>query len=94
MDEPTGLEAALIKPSRAAEVFRLAATAMFSDWRDDASIETRVIQRVDAWSRQRIPAILDGEPVQLQPEVEVKFLPVAFRALAPARDLSPAGGSA
>ena len=76
----------------ASEAFRLAATAVFSDWRNDASVETQVVRRAHAWARSRIPAILDGETVRLSTYAEIKFLPVAFRALAPAAPLAEAEG--
>ncbi|NEX92833.1 diacylglycerol kinase family lipid kinase [Caulobacter sp. 17J65-9] len=94
MDAPVGLEAAVLNPADAAEAFRLAARALFSDWRADPSVETRTVQQARAWARTRIPAILDGEPVQLENEVEVRFVPVAFRALAPAPGPDPDKGSA
>ena len=78
-----GLEAAVMTTADANEAFRLAATAVFSDWRNDASVETQVVKRAHAWARSRIPAILDGETVQLATYAEIRFLPVAFRALAP-----------
>ncbi|MBC6983202.1 diacylglycerol kinase family protein [Caulobacter sp. 17J80-11] len=84
LDEPVGLEAAVLNPTDAAEAFRLAARALFSDWRADPSVETRTVRRARAWARTRIPAVLDGEPIQLENDVEVRFVPVAFRALAPA----------
>lgn len=78
-----GLEAAVMTPAKASEAFRLAATALFSDWRNDPSVETQVIKRAHAWARSRIPAILDGETVRLDTFTEVRFDAVAFRALAP-----------
>lgn len=83
LDEPVGLEAAAMDPHDTSQAFRLAATALFSDWRSDASVTTRPARRIDVRSRSRIPAVIDGEPVQLPAEATVKFLPRAFRALAP-----------
>lgn len=79
-----GLEAAVMTTADAREAFRLAATAVFSDWRNDPSVETRVVKRANAWARSRIPAILDGETVRLSSDAQVTFQQVAFRALAPA----------
>jgi diacylglycerol kinase family enzyme len=42
-----------------------------------------------AWARGRIPAILDGEPLRLNPGVMFHFKPDAFRALAPPLDPPP-----
>ncbi len=83
MDEPTGLEAAAMTPSGAAEAFRLGANALFSDWRQDPAVTTRPARRINVRARSRIPAVLDGEPVLLRHEAEVRFTPKAFRALAP-----------
>lgn len=83
MDEPDGLEAASMNPADAAEVFRLAATALFGDWRHDASVTTQPARRVRMKARSRIPAVLDGEPMLLPHEVIVAFIPRAFQALAP-----------
>jgi diacylglycerol kinase family enzyme len=83
MDENTGLEAAVMNPSDAAEVLRLAAHAVMNDWRDDPSVTTRSIRRASIRARSRIPAVVDGEPVLLRHEARVRFLSTAFRALAP-----------
>jgi diacylglycerol kinase family enzyme len=85
MDEPSGLEAAVLDIENAAEGFRLAAKTLFSDWRDDPTVETLTIKRVYASAAQPIPAILDGEPTQLPREAEIRFVQRAFRALAPPR---------
>ena len=45
LDEPVGLEAAAMDPSDTGQAFRLAATALFSDWRQDASVTTKQIGR-------------------------------------------------
>lgn len=94
MTEPTALEAAVLDPANAAEAFRLAARALYADWRADQAVETREARTVLAWSRTPIPAILDGEPVHLGREVEVRFTPQAFRALAPGRDAAAGTGAA
>lgn len=83
METPNGLEAAAMDPSDAAQAFRLAANALFSDWRHDPAVSTRPARRIDVQARSRIPAVIDGEPVLLKPEATVRFLPKAFRALAP-----------
>jgi diacylglycerol kinase family enzyme len=94
LTEPSGLEAAVLNPNNAAEAFRLAARTLYADWRADPAVATRETRLVHAWARAPIPAILDGEPVHLGREVEVRFAPVAFRALAPARDVSSTTGAA
>ncbi|KPF74752.1 diacylglycerol kinase [Brevundimonas sp. AAP58] len=83
MEEPVGLEAAAMNPMDASEAFRLAATALFSDWRQDPSVATQSAKRIRIRARSRIPAVLDGEPTLLPPDTTVRFVPKAFRALAP-----------
>lgn len=78
-----GLEAAVMGVQGASEAFRLAAHAVFSDWRNDPAVETKVVKRAQAWARSRIPAILDGETVRLGDTAEVRFQSVAFQVLAP-----------
>lgn len=90
LKDDEGLEAAVMTTNDAREAFRLAATAVFSDWRNDPSVQTQVVRRAHAWARSRIPAILDGETVRLSTYAETKFLPCAFRALAPLPDSTPA----
>lgn len=84
MDEPVGLEAAAMSTASAAEAFRLAAHALFDDWRRDPAVRTRPTRRATLAARSRIPAVIDGEPVLLPVRAEVRFRPRAFRALAPA----------
>ncbi len=83
MDEPVGLEAAAMSTHGAAEAIRLAAHAVFDDWRKDAAVRTRPTKRAVMRARSRIPAVIDGEPVLLGQEATVIFRPRAFRALAP-----------
>lgn len=83
MDEPVGLEAAEMNPADAAEVFQLAATALFSDWRQHSSVMTKPARRIRIRARSRIPAVLDGEPTLLPPDTTVTFMPKAFQALVP-----------
>lgn len=83
LDEPVGLEAAAMNPVDAAEAFRLAATAVFSDWRQDPSVMTQPARRIRIKARSRIPAVLDGEPTLLPNDTTVTFIAKAFQALAP-----------
>jgi diacylglycerol kinase family enzyme len=78
------LEASALDLKGAADVFRLGFNALTSDWRNDPSVAVSPALSVEAWARGSIPATLDGEPIRLPHEVEVKFLPRAFRALVPA----------
>ncbi|MBB5745027.1 diacylglycerol/lipid kinase family protein [Brevundimonas variabilis] len=83
MDEPIGLEAAAMDPSDTSQAFRLAANALFSDWRHDPSVSTKSARRIEAWGRSKIPAVVDGEPMLLPHETVITFIPKAFMALAP-----------
>lgn len=83
MDEQTGLEAAAMNPADALQAFRLAAHAVFDDWRQDPAVTTKSIQQATVRARSRIPAVIDGEPALLRHEARVRFIPAAFRALAP-----------
>ena len=92
MQEPVGLEAAAMNPADAAEAFRLAANAVFSDWRQDPSVVTQSARLIRVRGRSRIPAVLDGEPVLLPNDITVAFKAKAFQALVP--EPKPAAGSA
>lgn len=83
LQEPVGLEAAAMNLSDVSEAFRLAANAVFSDWRQDPSVETKPARLVRIRGRSRIPAVLDGEPVLLPNDVTVAFKAKAFQALVP-----------
>lgn len=83
MDENSGLEAAAMNPADAVQAFRLAAHAVFDDWRQDPAVATRAIQQATVRARSRIPAVIDGEPALLRREATVRFIRTAFRALAP-----------
>jgi diacylglycerol kinase family enzyme len=91
MDEPVGLEAAAMNPSDAAQAFRLAAHALFDDWRHDPNVTTKPARWITVSARSKIPAVIDGEPMLLGREASVTFLPRAFMALAP-RVAAPEGG--
>lgn len=90
MDENTGLEAAAMNPTDAAQAFRLAAHAVLNDWRNDPAVTTRATRKVEVKARSRIPAVIDGEPILLRQTAQVRFIKKAFRALAP----DPATGGA
>lgn len=83
MVDPVGLEAAAMNPADAAEAFRLATHALFNDWRTDPSVRTQPARDIVVGARSRIPAVIDGEPVMLGHAARARFIPKAFRALAP-----------
>lgn len=81
------LEIDALDPKGAAEAFRLGFRALvsefFGDWRDDPAVTARKCDRARAWASSPIPAILDGEPTRMPKQVDIRFDPCAFRALAP-----------
>lgn len=77
------LEAAALDPSSALDVFRLGFNAARGQWREDPSVSVGRCRTGRVWARGRIPAILDGEPARLDPQVSIRFRPKAFRALVP-----------
>lgn len=87
-DEDTMLEAVVIDPDGPLDVLKLAARALLAEWRDDPSVETARVRTVVIRSEGGIPAILDGETVELPSEVTVQFVRTAFRALVPAEPLA------
>jgi diacylglycerol kinase family enzyme len=87
------LEAAALDPQGITDALRIGARAVLSrlvgDWRNDPAVEVARCQAGRAWTEgSHMRAILDGEPTRLHKQAEIRFVPVAFRALAPPR--SPA----
>jgi diacylglycerol kinase family enzyme len=87
MDEQTALEAAAVDPIGAIEAFRMAFHYAFGEWRNDPAIHTRPCKTGRARTRGSMPVILDGESIRLKSPVEIRFIPKAFRALEPRRDV-------
>lgn len=81
-----GLEAAAMKTADTGQALRLAANAVFGDWRNDDAVDTERTRKVRLWGRSRIPAVIDGETVPVGREAEVRFVPHAFTALALSAD--------
>jgi diacylglycerol kinase family enzyme len=88
-DDAPGLEAAALDPAGALDVFRLAFAAAAGSWRHDQAVAVSLCQRAYIWAGGPIPAILDGEPIQLGRTAMACFNPEAFRALVPADRESP-----
>ena len=84
-DNERSLEAAAITPSNALEAFSLALRAVFSEWRADPNVVTAKVKRVRVQADEPIPAILDGETVEIGATASVDFVPNAFKALVPAK---------
>jgi len=87
-DAPVGdaavMEAAVLDPSGPRAGARLALNNLLGDWRHDPDVTVRACANGQVWAREPIPALLDGEYFRLARQVEARFHPHAFRALAPA----------
>ena len=82
--EDAVLEAVALDPSTAADLFGLAFHAAFDGWRNDTSVTRAKVRSVTVRAHGEIPVIFDGEKVEIEREVKIEFVPVAFRALVPA----------
>ena len=83
-DSEQALEAAVIDVESAAEVIGLVSTAAFGKWRDDRNTLLTRTKSVRVQSRNDIPAILDGEKINLGRSAEINFVPKAVTVLVPA----------
>ncbi len=88
-DEPL-LEVAALHTASLTDAMRLGMHALLSevigDWRNDPSVEVTRRRSGMVWAEGgHVHAVLDGEPMRLGRRVKVGFVPVAFRALAPAQ---------
>lgn len=84
-DSEQALEAAVIDVESAAEVIGVATAAAFGKWRDDRNILLTKTKRVGVQSSKDIPAILDGERVNLGRSAEIDFVSRAVNVIVPAR---------
>jgi diacylglycerol kinase family enzyme len=84
-DSEQALEAAVIDVESAAEVIGLATAAAFGKWRDDRNILLTKTKRVGVQSSEDLPAILDGERVNLGRSAEIDFVPRAVNVIVPAK---------
>jgi diacylglycerol kinase family enzyme len=80
-DSEQALEAAVIDVESAAEVIGLATAAAFGKWRDDRNILLTKTKRVAVQSSKDIPAILDGERVNLGRSAEIDFVSRAVNVI-------------
>ena len=83
-DSEQALEAAVIDVESAAEVIGLVSTAAFGKWRDHRNILLTRTKTMRVQSRNDIPAILDGEKINLGGSAEITFVPKAVTVLVPA----------
>jgi diacylglycerol kinase family enzyme len=84
-DSEQALEAAFIDVESAAEVIGLATAAAFGKWREDRNILLTKTKRVAVQSNKDIPAILDGERVNLGTTAEIDFVSRAVNVIVPAK---------
>lgn len=81
--EEAALEAVALDPGTAAGLFGLAFHAAFDGWRNDASVTRAKVKCVDVLAHGEIPAILDGEKVEIERHAKITFVQTAFRAIVP-----------
>ena len=89
-EHDAALRAAVLDPppraaARARAGLHLALRHLVGDWRDDPEITAPCVSG-RAWAGRSLPAMLDGEFFRLGRQVEIRFRPRAFRALAPRTD--------
>jgi len=84
-DSEQALEAAVIDVESAVEVIGLATAAAFGKWRDDRNILLTKTKRLALQSSKDIPAILDGERVNLGSSAEIDFVSRAVNVIVPAK---------
>lgn len=82
-DDEQALEAAGLDLNGALEAFRLGLHAAVGDWRDDPAVDLNLCREARVWAPRGIPALLDGEIVQLGAAAQVLFVPHVARILAP-----------
>jgi diacylglycerol kinase family enzyme len=84
-DSEQALEAAVIDVESAAAVIGVATAAAFGKWRDDRNIRLTKTKRVTVQSSKDIPAILDGERVNLGRSAEIDFVSRAVNVIVAAK---------
>ena len=84
-DSEQALEAAVVDVESASEVIGLLSTAAFGKWRDHRNIVLAKTKRVTVQSSKDIPAMLDGEIVNLGKSAEINFVSRALTVLVPAK---------
>jgi diacylglycerol kinase family enzyme len=75
------LEAASLDFSGAGDVVGLGLHALIGDWREAAAVDAAPCRWARVWAAERIPAILDGEAVQLPSVTVVSHRPEIVRVL-------------
>ncbi len=82
-------EAAVIDVNHAGELLELATAAAFTFWQESKNVAVVRTASVRVTSDHAIPVILDGETIEAGKEIEIEFIPDAFRALVPADEVLP-----
>ena len=80
--DENALEAAALDLHGAADAFRMGLHALAGDWRDAPNVVVERCQVARVWAARGIPAILDGETVQLKTLAEIRYRPNLCRVLA------------
>jgi diacylglycerol kinase family enzyme len=80
-DSEQVLEAAVIDVESAGEVIGLATAAAFGEWRDNRNVLLSKTKRVAVQSRKEIPAILDGERINLGRSAQIDFVSKAVNVI-------------
>lgn len=83
LESETALEAATLDLTGATEAMRLGLRHIVDDWRRDPAVVVRPCVSGTVWARRSIPALFDGEMHIVRPPAQVRFIPQAFRTLAP-----------
>jgi len=86
-NDEMALEAAALDVHGAGDLVRLGLHAVTGDWRDTPGVEVSRCQVAHVWASHGIPAILDGETVQLKTIAEVRYKPKLARILAIPKEL-------
>jgi diacylglycerol kinase family enzyme len=84
-DSDQALEVAVVDIEKAAEMIGLVTAAAFGKWRDDRNILLTKTKRLSVQSSKDIPAMLDGERVNLDRRAEIHFVSKAVTVLVPAK---------
>ena len=84
-DSEQALEVAVVDVENAAEVMSLVTAAAFGTWRHDRNILLTKTKRLSVESSKDIPAILDGERVNLGTSADIDFVSKAVTVLVPAK---------
>jgi diacylglycerol kinase family enzyme len=86
-NDESALEAAALDMHGLADALRLGFHALTGDWRDAPGVEVERCRMAQVWGLQGVPAILDGEPVQLKSLAEVRYTAKVARILAIPKDV-------